>query len=75
MSGIENEKVIIEKGDFRGEYYISPHGHSSSDRGRIIGNLEGSYFDYYVYETSCEKGCVYVASSGRGEFYMPGNVN
>jgi len=71
MSGIENEKVIIEKGKFAGEYEISSCSHSSSDRGKIIGNLQGSHFDYYAYRTSCGHGCIYVASSGRGEFYEP----
>ncbi len=71
LSGIENEKVMITKGKYAGEYILSDCSHCADDRGRIIGNLEGGYFDYYVYKTSCEEGCIYVASSGQGSYYMP----
>lgn len=75
FSGIENENVIITTGSFSGEYIISECEHSANERGRVFGKIDGGNFDAYAYKTSCEKGCIYVASAGRGEFYTPSSDN
>ncbi len=68
--GAESEKIIIYSGKYAGEYTISTCGHSAGDKKNILGKLEGN-FTAWAYSSSCEYGCIWAASSGRGEFYMP----
>lgn len=70
LTGAENERAEIYKGRYCGEYVISSCDHSVRDRKRIIGQVRGNG-NYFAFSSSCEKGCIYIASSGRGEFYEP----
>ena len=74
VKGIENENAEIYSGKYAGEYVLSVCDHSYKDKDIIIGKMDGSITSY-AFSTSCEKGCIYISSSGRGEFYMPKRMN
>ena len=74
ITGAENESAEIFSGKYKGEYILSACNHSIKDKGVIIGRMDGN-ITRYVFSTSCEDGCIYVASSGRGEFYMLKDLN